>query len=54
MKIKDFIKEFPEVKDQEVISMEIMDRLEGGQCTNKCAQGCKKGKIKNDNTSGGK
>lgn len=53
MKTNDFIKDFPKLKDQEVISMEIMEGLEGGKCTNSCAQGCKKGKIKNDNKSRG-
>lgn len=51
MKINEFIKEFPKVKEQEIVSMEVMDKLEGGKCTNECAQGCKKGKIKNNNIS---
>lgn len=50
MKVKEFLKTFPELTNQEVITMEIMDKIEGGKCTGACAQGCLKKKIKSNNT----
>lgn len=50
MKTINFLTEFPDITNQEVIVTEIMDKIEGGKCTGVCAQGCLKKNIKNNNT----
>ncbi len=50
MKTTKFIKQFPKITKQEVVSMEIMNQMEGGKCTGVCAQGCLKKNIKSNNT----
>lgn len=47
MKTKDFIKKFPVISEQEQLSNDIMDSLEGTGCAESCAQGCVKKNLKN-------
>lgn len=48
MDTKKFIKKFPIISEQEFLSNEIMDSLEGKGCTESCAQGCVKKNLKNN------
>jgi len=47
---KDFLQSFPSITEQEQITDEVMNALEGGDsCTESCLQGCKRKNMKNGN-----
>lgn len=48
MKTKNFIENFPIISEQEQLSNEIMDSLEGKGCAESCSQGCVKKNLKNN------
>lgn len=48
MKTIKFIKQFPVITEQEKVSNEILDSLEGRGCVESCAQGCVKKNLKNN------
>lgn len=48
METKEFIKEFPVLAAQELLSNEVLDSIEAG-CAESCSQGCKRKNLKNDN-----
>lgn len=49
---KDFLQLFPSITEQEEITNEVMNALEGGDsCTESCLQGCKKKNLKTGNTT---
>lgn len=51
VKEKDFLKLFPSITEQEEITNEVMDTLEGGDsCSDSCMQGCKKKNMKSGNS----
>lgn len=45
-----FLSQFPSITEQEEITTEVMNTLEGGDsCTESCFQGCKKKNLKSGN-----
>lgn len=47
---KEFLRLFPSISEQEQITDEVMNALEGGDsCTESCLQGCKKKNLKSGN-----
>ncbi len=47
---KDFLQFFPSITEQEQITDEVMNALEGGDsCTESCLQGCKRKNLKTGN-----
>lgn len=49
METKEFIKDFPVLAAQELLSNEVLDSIEAG-CAESCSQGCKRKNLKNNNT----
>lgn len=50
---KDFLKLFPSITEQEEISDEVMNALEGsGSCGSSCTQACKRKNLKSGNDIG--
>lgn len=50
METNDFIKEFPEITNQEQLSNDVMDSIEAG-CAESCSQGCKRKNLKSGNVN---
>ena len=47
---KEFLQFFPPITEQEQITDEVMNALEGGDsCTESCLQGCKRKNLKTGN-----
>lgn len=49
---KTFMDQFPSITEQEILTQEVMDSIEGGSCEESCLQGCKKRSMGSGNHNG--
>lgn len=49
---KTFMEQFPSITEQEILTQQVMDSIEGGDCSESCLQGCSKKKMGSGNHNG--